>query len=208
MKTIRFATDSQSSRETGDGRNAGFTLVELLVSLVLFSIIVATVASVLVPLRRSYTTQEVAAAAQQTTRLAIDFMVNDIRLAGLDPIGEADAGIQQATALSLSFTIDRAPQGGEASGVIGDEDFETLTYAWDADDSELVITQDDGNPEALVNNVTNMRFTYFDEDDAETTDPAEIRSVAITMTVAEPAGLDGTVERTYNTRVRCRNLGI
>jgi hypothetical protein len=60
----------------------------------------------------------------------------------------------------------------------------------------------------MVNNVTNMRFRYFDEDDVETTDLNEIRSVAITMTVAEPAGRDGTVARTYNTRVRCRNLGI
>ena len=167
---------------------------------------------VLVPLRRSYTTQDVAAGAQQTTRLAIDFMVNDIRLAGLDPIGEANAGIEDASALLLQFTIDRAPQGGEANGEIDEGSFERLTYAWDAPNQRLRLTYDDGtassDTETLVDNVSNLRFTYLDENDAVTTDMAEIRSVAITMTVDEPAGRDGIVSRTYNTRVRCRNLGI
>jgi type IV pilus assembly protein PilW len=192
--------------------NRGFTLVEVLVALVLFSIIIAAIGSVIVPLRRSYTTQDVAAGAQQTIRLAIDFMVNDIRLAGLDPIGEANAGIEEASALLLRFTVDRAPQGGEANGEIDEGNFERLTYAWDAPNQRLQVTQDAGTGSSLtdtmVNNVTNMRFRYFDEDDVETTDLDEIRSVAITMTVAEPAGRDGTVARTYNTRVRCRNLGI
>ena len=212
MKTKRFATVTRYSRKNGRNHDAGFTLIELLISLVLFSIIIATVATVLVPLRRSYTTQEVAAAAQQTTRLAIDFMVNDIRLAGLDPIGEAEAGIELASALKFRFTIDRAPQGGEANGEIDLGNLEQLTYTWDAPNQQLQVIQDEtlGSPvtDTMVNNVTNLRFTYFDEDDVETTDTEEIRSVALTMTVEEPAGLDGTVERTYNTRVRCRNLGI
>jgi type IV pilus assembly protein PilW len=192
--------------------NSGFTLVEMLISLALFAIIVTAVAAVLVPMRRSYTTQDVAAGAQQTARLAIDFMVNDIRLAGLDPIGEADAGIEDATALFLQFTIDRAPLGGEANGEIDEGELERLTYAWDAPTRRLRLTYDEGtgssDTETLVDNVSNLRFTYFDEDDNVTTDLNEIRSVAITMTVEEPAGLEGTVARTYNTRVRCRNLGI
>lgn len=199
-------------RSTGRN-NHGFTLVELLVALAMFSILVAAIGTVLVPLRRSYTTQEVAAGAQQTTRLAIDFMVNDIRLAGLDPIGEANAGIEEASALLLRFTIDRAPGGGtEANGEIDEGAFERLTYAWDAPNQRLRLTHDAGtassDTETIVDNVTNMLFTYFDEDDAATTDLNEIRSVGISMTVEEPAGRDGTVSRTYNTRVRCRNLGI
>ncbi len=212
MKTIQFSKGGNSGRQTAKRRSAGFTMIELLVSLAMFSIIIATVASVLVPLRRSYTTQDVAAGAQQTTRLAIDFMVNDIRLAGLDPIGEANAGIEDASALLLQFTIDRAPQGGEANGEIDEGSFERLTYAWDAPNQRLRLTYDDGtassDTETLVDNVSNLRFTYLDENDAVTTDMAEIRSVAITMTVDEPAGRDGIVSRTYNTRVRCRNLGI
>ncbi len=212
MKTKRVSEDCCIGRQTAKRHHAGFTLIELLVSLAMFSIIIATVASVLVPLRRSYTTQDVAAGAQQTTRLAIDFMVNDIRLAGLDPIGEASAGIEGASALMMRFTVDRAPQGGEANGEIDEGNFERLTYAWDAPNQRLRLTYDDGtassDTETLVDNVSNLRFTYFDENDVVTTDLNEIRSVAITMTVEEPAGRDGMITRTYNTRVRCRNLGI
>lgn len=212
MKTKKNRYGANHPDGTTRGSRDGFTLVEVLVSLALFSIIVMAVATVLVPLRRSYTTQEVAAGAQQTTRLAIDFMVNDIRVAGLDPIGEANAGIEEASALLFRFTVDRAPQGGEANGEIDEGNFERLTYAWDAPNQRLQVTQDAGTAssvtDTMVDNVSDMRFTYFDEDGAVTTDQNEIRSVAITMTVEEPAGREGTVERTYNTRVRCRNLGI
>ena len=104
------------------------------------------------------------------------------------------------------------PRGGEANGEIDEGELERLTYAWDAPNRRLRLTYDEGtgssDTETLVDNVSNLRFTYFDEDDNETTDLNDIRSVAVTMTVEEPAGLDGMVSRTYNTRVRCRNLGI
>ncbi|MGD9096743.1 MAG: prepilin-type N-terminal cleavage/methylation domain-containing protein [Desulfobacterales bacterium] len=212
MKLNQTGNKPNPSCGTVRQKERGFTMVEMLVSLAMFAIIVAAVGAVMVPMRRSYTTQDVAAGAQQTTRLAIDFMVNDIRLAGLDPIGEADAGIEDATALFLQFTIDRAPAGGEANGEIDEGELERLTYAWDAPTRRLRLTYDEGtgssDTETLVDNVSNLRFTYFDEEDNVTTDLNEIRSVAITMTVEEPAGLEGTVARTYNTRVRCRNLGI
>ncbi len=212
MRANQTGYGSKSFRRGMRRKDRGFTLVEMLVALAMFSIIVAAVGTVLVPLRRSYTTQEVAAGAQQTTRLAVDFMLNDIRLAGLDPIGEASAGIEDASALLMQFTIDRAPQGGEANGEIDEGEFERLTYAWDAPNQRLRLTYDAGtassDTETLVDNVSNLRFTYFDEDDVETTNVNDIRTVAITMTVEEPAGRDGMISRTYNTRVRCRNLGI
>ncbi len=213
MRTIQTVYGAAPRGGMAHGNQSGFTLVELLVSLALFTIIVVAVATVLVPMRRSYTTQEVAAGAQQTVRLAIDFMLNDIRLAGLDPIGEAGAGIEDASALLFRFTVDRAPGGGvEANGEIDEGNFERLTYAWDAPTQRLRLTYDAGtsssDTETLVDNVSNLRFTYFDEDGNTTTVIGDIRSVAITMTVEEPAGRDGTVSRTYNTMVRCRNLGI
>ena len=36
----------------------------------------------------------------------------------------------------------------------------------------------------------------------------DIRTVQISITVREPAGINEPVVRTYNTRVRCRNVGF
>ena len=43
----------------------------------------------------------------------------------------------------------------------------------------------------LVNNVTNLRFRYYDEEGNETADLEEIRAVQISMTVEEDAGTGG-----------------
>ena len=192
---------------------SGFTLIELLVSLAMFSIIVAAIGAVLVPLRRSFTTQEVAAGAQQTVRQAVEFMVNDIRMAGLDPLGEADAGVESASALLLRFTMDRIlPGDTEANGEIDEGNLERLTYAWDAPNQRVLLTRDAGTSssltDTLVDNVSNFLFRYFDADGLVTTVANDIRSVEITMTVEEPAGMEGMIARTYRTRVRCRNLGL
>ena len=59
-----------------------------------------------------------------------------------------------------------------------------------------------------MNNVRNLEFRYFDEAGLVTSDLDLIRSVQISMTVEEDAGQSGTIERSYSTRVLCRNLGF
>ena len=203
-----------------DGFSKGFTLIEVLVAMVIMSIVLASTYTVLISLRRSYTTQEVAAGVQQTGRMGIDFMVKDIRMAGLDPHNRADAGIENATPTSIRFTLDRwdVPIGGSGSGDSdGDvnDNSERITYSYDAAANELEqilyeATADEVEPQTLVDNVTNLAFTYLDEDGnpAVAADFSDIRAVVISMTVLEPAGRDGTVARTFNTTVRCRNLGL
>lgn len=194
------------------GRQSGFTLVEVLVTIAMMSIFTAAAMAVLIPLSRSYTTTDVASSAQQVVRMAVEVMASDIRLAGLDPLQQADAGIEEANATSIRFTSDRVPDGDdEANGQIDDDNFEHLNYYFDASDDTLRLALLSSNGtvrqmQRLVENVTNLRFRYFDQAGNETGDRDEIRSVQISMTVEEPAGMDGTVERSYSTRVLCRNL--
>ena len=57
-------------------------------------------------------------------------------------------------------------------------------------------------------------FEFYDDDSAgpnkitQNEDRSKIRTVRITLTVAEPAGLNRVVNRTYSTRIRCRNIGL
>jgi type IV pilus assembly protein PilW len=57
-------------------------------------------------LTRSYTAENVKAGTQQSARIGVEMMVQDIRLAGLNPVGTAGAGIVAATPTALQFTAD------------------------------------------------------------------------------------------------------
>jgi hypothetical protein len=178
----------------------------------MFSLFAAAAMAILVPLSRSYTATDVASSAQQVVRMAVEIMANDIRLAGLDPTQNADAGILEANATSIRFTSDRVPDGeDEVNGEIDDGNFEHLNYFFDATDNSLKLDLLSPNGsvrqrQSLVDNVSNLRFRYFDREGNETAVLDDVRSVQISMTVTEPAGRGGTVARSYSTRVLCRNL--
>jgi prepilin-type N-terminal cleavage/methylation domain-containing protein len=218
-------------------RGRGFTLVELLVAMVVASIIMAAIYSVYTGLTRSYTTQNAAADVQQAVRATIDFMAEDIMMAGLTNPQEdyiVDVGISQAGSNTISFNADINMDGDTDAG----DSFENITYALVG--NQLRITDNSGT-ETLIDNVVNNDlatpvplFRYFRENDTDTptnndlingndliygsyglSDPivasndlSVIRTVEISLIVEEPAGREGMVQRTYTTRVRCRNIGL
>ena len=196
--------------------------------MVVSSIIMAAFYSVYAGLTRSYTTQNVAADVQQAMRATIDFMAEDIMMAGLRAYQvdyANDPEISAAGSEIMTFRGDRNMDGDT------NDDFEDLTY-W-LDGTEL--KQKDNNSgieETFIDNVFNFEFRYFRENAADTPtdndlingrdlinyytlndplvpdDRADIRTVQISITVEEPAGMGGPVQRTYTTRVRCRNAGF
>ena len=219
------------------GRPAGFTLVDILVGLGLASVILVIVVGIFTTMAKSFTTQTVAADVQQIARAAVDLMVQEIRMGGLDPVGTAnativdnfditsgfheyhDGQIAPIDATHISFTMDADMDGlidhcrsiGDASGCseIHDNAHNEL-IAFRLDNGTLQRYRGDSAQweDLTQNNVSNLNFTYYDETGTATTTLDAIRTVEISMTVQLPAGRGGTVSRTYSTRVRCRNLGL
>ena len=91
------------------------------------------------------------------------------------------------------------------------------------------------NPELFIDNVVQFGIKYYREntddtptdndlingydlighygypdpmDDDDESQREEIRTVEISITVEEPAGQEGMIQRNYTTRVRCRNAGL
>lgn len=179
--------------------SVGFTMVEMLMVLAIISIAFGTIYKSFETLNRSTTTENVKAGIQQSVRIAVDFMVQDIRLAGLNPLGTPDIGFKENLPEKIQFTMDANFDGDD------DDTFEDITYELNSADGTLVQTNHLG-PEVLIDNVSNLNFTYLDMDDQNTLDPSGIRSVIISLTMRRPAGRDGEISRTYSTQVRCRNL--
>ncbi|MEE4265563.1 MAG: prepilin-type N-terminal cleavage/methylation domain-containing protein [Desulfobacteraceae bacterium] len=179
--------------------SAGFTMIEMLMVLAIISIAFGTIYKSFEQLNRSTATENVKAGAQQAVRIAVDFMVQDIRLAGLNPLGSPGIGIQAATPESIQFTMDANFDGDD------EDTFENITYGFNSGNGTLVQTNHLGD-EVLIDNITSLNFTYLDSDDQTTSDLDEIRSVIVSLTMQRPAGRDPDISRTYTTRVRCRNL--
>ena len=187
-------------------QSVGFTLVEVMVSIAILSILFGTIYRTFDVFTRSYAKENVKAGVQQKTRIGIDLMARDIRLAGLDPLGLANAGFNAANtnSTSIQFTADLNYDGDL------DDPFEDIRYFLNG--NQLQQTADLGTgpvTDTLLDNVIGLTFTYLNETDTPLAEPVatdEIRTVLISLTLQREAGRDEPISRTYTSRIRCRNL--
>ena len=216
-------------------RQTGFTLIDIVVGLAMASVLMVVMVSLFTTMGRSYTIQNVAADVQQVARGGVELMIQEIRMAGLNPSGSAAAGIVDnfdkvngyhashdgriapTDASNFAFTMDADMDGridhctDNTSGCSAEDDNihnELIAYRINNGVLEKYRGANPGWEELTENNVSNLSFTYYDETGLQTTTRDDIRTVEISMTVQLPAGRGGTVERTYSTRVRCRNIGL
>jgi prepilin-type N-terminal cleavage/methylation domain-containing protein len=190
---------------------SGFSLLELVVGLAVAAIAMLAVTSVFTTLTRSYTTQTASAGLQQAARGSLDYMVQNIRMAGLNPGRIADVGILAADATSLEFNLDR-----NLNGILETTDEEHMRFSFDAADrevdEELYIGTVSESKGPLVGDVTNLTFNYFDRNGdplGPTPEVEDIKIVQIFLTVQQRPGRERRpLIRTYSSRVICRNLGL
>jgi type IV pilus assembly protein PilW len=193
----------------------GFTAVELLISLAILSITLSSIYGLYTSFIRVHTREGVKIRVQQNVRFSLDMMIRDIRMAGLDPEKTFDFGIASPLyPQRIKFTADRDMDGEldqpDAADGIDESDLENMEYAYNGTDTiEMILYKSDGTEEmraTLVDNVTDLAFTYFDADDATTSAAEDVRTIEIRMTIQKDSGIGGQVSRTLIKRVDCRNL--
>lgn len=109
---------------------SGFTLVELMVTLVVASLISLTLYTAYLSQNRSQVAQDRVVEMQQHLRGGMNFMTRELRMAGFDPQLTADAGIVAATATTITFTRDINDNGAGSTPGDGDvaDSEESITY--------------------------------------------------------------------------------
>jgi type IV pilus assembly protein PilW len=212
MTSIASAFSGAQKTRTPSGTSArGFSLIELMVAMAMACIVLTSVYSLHAALMKSYTTQNVAADAQDAIRAAVDMMAEDIMMAGFDPVITGGFGIVEASADSIRFTLDRNMDGIQAPDASALED---IQYFKSGTQLRQKLNGASGGPaleDEFVANVTALIFNYFDRDGqqmAAPVNPPDIRTIEVRMAVQAPAGRDKVVERTYATRFRIRNLDL
>ena len=86
--------------------NHGFTLTELMVSIVAASIVVAGAYATYDYQQESYLNQEQVANMQQNLRAGLYFMLREVRMAGYDPSFNAEASFLIADRGEMKFEVD------------------------------------------------------------------------------------------------------
>ena len=193
----------------------GFTAIEMLISLAILSMTLGSIYSLYVSFIRTCTKEGVKINVQQSVRSSLDMMIRDIRIAGLDPEGTGDFGIVAVTPQRIQFTADRDMDGelddADATDGIDAPDMEFMAYEYDGNSTlRMSLYKADGNLEisdTMVENVTDLTFSYFNSNDDTTSNLDDIRTVGIRLTIQKPSGRDGMISRTLVKRVKCRNLG-
>jgi type IV pilus assembly protein PilW len=190
---------------------SGFTLIELMITMLISAIVIAGIYSAYTNQMASYNIQEEVAVVQQNIRAAMMIMVRDIREAGCDPTESLNAGIVTATMGQIRFTRDMAGDPispNEGNGAL-DSPGEDLTFGfspavdvdgngvadggtqgadWSAPGNFGRDTNTGGGFQPIAESVDAVEFNYILSDGTSSTAPAPsmfnaIRAVQISMLV-------------------------
>lgn len=199
----------------------GFTLAEMLVVCAIVGLVMAGLLGLVMAGQQAYWFGTTQVDAQQTVRVALERMVKEIREAGYHPrvpdtspatcaappCYSFDA-IGAGTSSSVTLQYDWSGDGiSAASGTVTDPILnaargERVTYTFSSGSLTRQEIGIDGAPVPIATGITGLAFSYFAEDGTATTTPADIRTVAVTVT-AQTANQGAYV--TMSDRVRLRN---
>ena len=180
--------------------SGGFTLAEVLIALGLMSIFMAAVIGLFFSIETSYATQNAAAGLQQVVRTGMDIMTHSIRMAGFNPTKMGGVGfLADSTESFIHFSYDLDLD----STLDTNEDI-----AYMLEDNKLKLQSSGGNKITLINNVSELKFSYLNQDGETAENVQDIKSVVISLVASAPAGRKQMITRSYATRVICRNAGL
>jgi len=219
-------------------QDAGFTLVEMMIALMMSAIIMLAVYKSAKTQQDTYIAQDQVVAMQQNLRAVTLLMTREIRMAGYDPTGNANAAITTATPSQFGFTQDLTGNGDTI------EANESITFGFsNANDSDADGIADagfaplgrdtGGGFQPIAENIHAVEFLYTLADGTQVSDATgqedEIRTVQVTV-LAQTALADPKISNmsfsppppsmtTWNLplgfrgrmetiTVKCRNLGL
>jgi type IV pilus assembly protein PilW len=161
---------------------AGFTLIEMLVSMTIGMVVIAGVTGTFTIQTRQNKAEEEISQMHQNVRGAVDLISRELMQAGFKPSGAIVTGVTynaNASQLLIQADID-------GSGAIDPTDnatIEYIIYAWDS--ATRRITRQlgaGGTPEIVADNITACVFSYQDASGGSTTTSSLIRKVNINIT--------------------------
>jgi Tfp pilus assembly protein PilW len=212
----------------------GFTIVEMLIAFSVFFLVLGGIFQIFGPSNVMYAAGHRKLDLQQSARVAMDTMVRQMRMAGYFP-ENFDANVANDVANALHIATDGAV------AIAGDTDgtgtSNVFMFCLDGGGGLRVLREAVAtasyqctNGQVLADNVTNLRFAYYDADNAPLPDPptgpyaldgqgagvapsfadltqrGAVRTVVITVTTQQNVPGQAPQVYTLTSDVRLRNL--
>jgi type IV pilus assembly protein PilW len=176
---------------------AGFTLIELMVSMAISLVVLAAIAGTFTVQTRQNSAEEQIGQMQQNVRGALDLMIREIQMAGYKPAGGSFNGIETSTSTTLRIKLDL-----NSSGVETDDGTDDISYSFDSSTGLITRTLNNtGSSATVADNITAFSFTYLDANGASTTTSTAVRRITINITARtakpDPAYTTNNGYRTY-----------
>lgn len=173
----------------------GFTLIELMISLVIGTMVTGAAYSTYSSQQKTYYIQDQVAEMQQNLRAAFSRIAIELRMAGYDPQSSKIFSVTSAMAGRIQFTTDRDGDGLMDSNETIDLG---MSPTVDADGNGIPDTDSDGNGvpdpvsigiltggaggfQIIAENIQAVEFLYLDGNETVTAVLSEIRSVQVTI---------------------------
>lgn len=152
------------------GNQSGVTLVELLVALSAAGIFSLGLFGFLFLHRTHLAAEELRISMRESARLALDFIVRELRQAGARPVDSGEcSGFQRLTAAEAQRVVMQYDFRGDVFGRppdgCPDDPSERVVYQYDADRQAILrATGQHGRPQPFINNVPPEGFVlrYYD----------------------------------------------
>jgi type IV pilus assembly protein PilW len=172
----------------------GFSLVELLVVLAVFTFIVGGLFTVLNKGQVRYAFEQDVTEAQQSARNAIDMMGREIRLAGFPKTSYYDGALGYNTnsnTIANGFTTSNATDMVFEGDINEDGIVEVVEYNLNSSTLQRSAVPKPGGGVAatpsfktLAENVRSLSFTYYDAAGSTTAVPANVRRVQVNLNLS------------------------
>lgn len=213
------------------GLRKGLTMIEVMVSLLIFLVVLMAVYQLFDTSHSTYSSGTRKQDVQQQTRLAMEEIVRSLRMAGYVPenydadvandlTGTARIHVATANALAVFGDLDGAAQ----SAVFLYCQNGTTALAKRSTDTTAAATYTCSNADVIADNVSLLRFTYFDVNGTQLTGDLDgktggaaldlaprtnrdaVRTIVVTLQATEVAPHQKTQVYTLTSTVRLRNL--
>jgi prepilin-type N-terminal cleavage/methylation domain-containing protein len=184
----------------------GFTIPELLVTMVLLGIVLTAFAQMLITSSKTSNRVEEQAALQGEVRASIDRLMSDFRQATNSTTSSPVVAVS-----GTSFTFDSPDRSTPyhlrriSYRLVNGQLDRSSTLSTDSDGAPWVWPPQAGAWIPQVTSITNPTpFTFFDGSGVQTTDPNAVHSMRITLTVAPKQQQGGS--NTYSSLISIRTL--